>query len=377
MSDTEDITEYNDLGFDLGLPDIPMPEPQEPKEEVKDKVDVAFKFAFIGAGQGGGRLAETFFDLGYRRVCAINTAQQDLNTIKVDNKLCIGSGGAGKDPSVAEKVYKEKTEDALDFMRESFGEDFDRIFVCAGAGGGTGAGTTTPLIETARKLQEACKCKSDKVGVILALPKHSEGKKVNANAYDTLKKVYSLVQEGVVSPLIVLDNERISKMYPGLAVAPFWRTANMSVAGLFHLFNLTASKDSSYSTFDANDYKQVLDSGFMIFGAAPVADWEDPNNITKAVRDNLKNNVLSGGVDLSTASSAGVVIVGANDVLENVPQENLDKAFDQFSRILKPGSVVHRGIYSGNKPGLVVYTSIGGLGEPTEKLEELKKLGDL
>ena len=151
----------------------------------------------------------------------------------------------------------------------------------------------------------------------------------------------------------------------------------MSVAGLFHLFNLTASKDSSYSTFDANDYKQVLDSGFMIFGAAPVADWEDPNNITKAVRDNLKNNVLSGGVDLSTASSAGVVIVGANDALENVPQENLDKAFDQFSRILKPGSVVHRGIYSGNKPGLVVYTSIGGLGEPTEKLEELKKLGDL
>ena len=75
MSDTEDITEYNDLGFDLGLPDIPMPEPQEPKEEIKDKVDVAFKFAFIGAGQGGGRLAETFFELGYRRVCAINTAQ--------------------------------------------------------------------------------------------------------------------------------------------------------------------------------------------------------------------------------------------------------------------------------------------------------------
>lgn len=377
MSDSQDITEYNDMSFDLGLPDIPMPEPPKPKAEIKDKADVAFKFAFIGAGQGGGRLAETFFDLGYRRVCAINTAQQDLNTLKLDNKLCIGEGGAGKDPSVAEKVYKEKTEDALDFMRESFGEDFDRIFVCAGAGGGTGAGTVTPLIETAKKLQEACKCKSDKVGVILALPKHSEGKKVNANAHDTLKKVYALVKEGVVSPLIVLDNERISKLYPGLAVAPFWKTANMSVAGLFHLFNLTASKDSSYSTFDANDYKQVLDSGFMIFGAAPVADWEDPNNITKAVRDNLKNNVLSGGVDLSTASSAGVVIVGANSVLENVPQENLDKAFDQFSRILKPGSVVHRGIYSGNKPGLVVYTSIGGLGEPTEKLEELKKLGDL
>ena len=31
-------------------------------------------------------------------------------------------------------------DDVLDFMRRSFGEDLDRIFVCAGAGGGSGAG---------------------------------------------------------------------------------------------------------------------------------------------------------------------------------------------------------------------------------------------
>ena len=56
---------------------------------------------------------------------------------------------------------------------------------------------------------------------------------------------------------------------------------------------------------------------------------------------------------------------------------NYHRAFDQFSRILQKGSVVHRGIYSGNKPDLTVYTAIGGIQKPHAKLEELKKLGDL
>ena len=40
--------------------------------------------------------------LGYRKLSAINTAQQDLNTIElIENKLWIGEGGAGKNPEVA------------------------------------------------------------------------------------------------------------------------------------------------------------------------------------------------------------------------------------------------------------------------------------
>ena len=64
--------------------------------EVEDDVEVAFKFAFVGAGQGGSRLAQAFKKIGYNRICAINTAQQDLNTLDLEHKLCIGDGGAGK-----------------------------------------------------------------------------------------------------------------------------------------------------------------------------------------------------------------------------------------------------------------------------------------
>ena len=149
------------------------------------------------------------------------------------------------------------------------------------------------------------------------------------------------------------------------------------MAGLFHLFNLTAAKDSTYSAFDSQDYGSILDSGLMVFGASPVKDWKDPISISRSVRDNLKGNILSGGIDLSTGSCAGVVIVGGKEVLDNVPQSNLDQAYAQISRILKPNSTVHRGIYSGDKEGMTVYSCIGGLGKPEEKLEELAKLGDL
>ena len=369
---------YGD-SVDVSMPNIPIPIPPEPKQEKnKDECDVSFKFAFVGAGQGGSRIAESFHRLGYRKLSAINTAQQDLNTIElIENKLLIGEGGAGKNPEVAAKAYGKSKEDVLDFLRFSFGEDYDRIFVCAGAGGGTGAGSVVPLVHTVNELNEIVNAPTRKVGVILALPKVSEGKKVNANAFNTLNEAYDLVEKGMISPLIILDNEKINKLYPGLAVAPFWQTANSSIAGLFHLFNLVSAKDSSYSSFDPNDYKTILDSGLIVFGAAPISDWKNPMNITKTVRDNVAGNVLSGGVDLKTGNMAGVVMIGGNNILENAPQENLDLAFEQFSRILGRGSTVHRGIYSGNQDDLTVYTVIGGLGRPDQKLQELRKLGDL
>jgi cell division GTPase FtsZ len=370
---------YNEPPTDIIMPDILMPPPQtdNTKNIIEDEVDVAFKFAFIGAGQGGSRIVETFHKLGYKRSCVINTAQQDLNTINLSNKFCFGEGGAGKRPEVAAKAFREKREDILDFMRTSFGDSVDRVFVCAGAGGGTGSGSLEHLVNTAVELQASTGGSNKKVGVILALPKYSEGKKVNANALQALDATWKLVDQGIVSPLILIDNEKVGQLYPNLVVSEFWDVANKSMTGLFHLFNHTASKDSTYSSFDSNDYKIILDSGLIVFGASPVTDWNNSVSISRAVRENLKNNLLSGGIDLNTGKSAAAIIIGGTNQLNTIPQGYLDQAFDQLSRMLRPNSVVHRGIYSGNQDTLNVFTAIGGLDYPIEKSQELKKLGDL
>jgi len=376
MTDYETQPETPD--FDVQTPDIPLPEIQE-KVEIADTKKTAFRFAFIGSGQGGSRLAHTFFQLGYRRVCAINTAAQDLATLPLPdaNKLAIGQGGAGKNPQAAAAIFNERGEDVLDFMRRNFGPVYDRTIVCVGAGGGTGAGTVVGLVRKAEELQIANKCSSAKVGVIVALPKITEGKKPNANAYWVLKDLLDLVKGGVVSPLIILDNERISSLYPGLAIDPFWQRANTSVCSLFDLFNTISIQNSTYTAFDPNDFKTILDSGLIVFGATPVAKWEEAGALSFAIRDNLKKNILSGGVNLNTGIVGAAVVIASRSILGRIPHEHLDQAFDQLTRILQPGSTVHRGIYSGSKETLAVYTALGGLESPEEKFEELKRLGDI
>jgi cell division GTPase FtsZ len=365
--------------YDINIDDMVIPQAVEYKEdEIKDKFDSGFKFAFIGTGQGGSRIAETFHKIGYRRVGVVNTAEQDLATIDLpaSNKFCFGSGGAGKNRSRAKKLFSGKQEDCLDFMKRVIGKKYDRTIICAGAGGGTGAGTLASLINVAKDLQVVNKSTSNKVGVILALPKYSEGKKVNENAGKTLKEVLDLVKKGVVSPFIVLDNEKIGGIYPNLSVDRFWHTANMSICTLFHLFNTIITKNSHYSTFDPNDYQTILDSGTIVFGATNINDYSDETKISYAIRENLKHNILSGGFDLGTGTVAASVVIGKQDVLATIPEAHLDYAFEQLTRMLKSNSTVHRGIYRGNKAGLNIFTAIGGLAPPTDKIDDLKNLSD-
>jgi len=366
--------------FDVEMPDIPLPDSREIPDIKDEFVEAGFKFAFIGSGQGGGRIAQTFWKIGYRRVCAVNTAQQDLATLELPetHRLCLGkTGGAGKNPTVAKAAFKECKEDVLDFMRRSFGPSFDRIFVCVGAGGGTGAGTAVHLVDTAVELQKALRCPTEKVGVIVALPKLAEGKRVAANAFNTLNDLLDLTVKGNVSPLIIVDNEKIGTLYPNLAVDPFWNTANLSVCSLFHLFNTICVKHSHYTSFDRADLLTLLDSGLITFGANPVYKFDTETDISFAIRNNLRKNILTGGVDLATGSVAASVIIGGSLILNSLPQAFLEHAFDQLNRMLRPGNTVHRGIYRGDRNTLVVYTIIGGLGRPEEKLADLKRIGDL
>jgi len=383
MSENEDNQIKSLYGSpDLSIPDdLLVPEVEESSvyevRDIKDDADVAFKFCFLGAGQAGSRIAETFSKLGYNRVAAINTAQQDLNAVSLENKLCIGQGGAGKDPAVAAQFLEEKKEDVIDFMRYSFGESFDRIFICAGAGGGTGTGMVMPLVNLAKEVQEIAKVKEKQVGVILTLPKKSEGAKVSLNAVNVLRNVYSLVRSGLVSPLILLDNEKVAELYPNVAISKFWDVANSNLAGLFHLFNLTSAKDSSYTSFDKNDYKGILNSGLISFGASPVKKWDDPIQVSRIVRDNIKSNLLVDGVDISSGNTAGVIMIGGPEILDSLPQSYVDQAVDQLNRMLKPGSVIHRGVYSGDKSTLNVFSVIGGMDEPIGKIKDLSRTSRL
>lgn len=378
----------------LDVSNVPIP-PEEVRESTDDEfgqskdgspVQTATKLCFLGIGQGGGRISQQFWQYGYRRVCAINSAIADIKPLELpeERKLSIGvGGGAGGDPKEGARIIEEAREDIFNLARKSFGSNFDRVIITSSAGGGTGSGGVFECVNIAHdlidKLELRGKDKDDpQVGVIIALPKESDGRKAQITAADTLKKLCEMAtgDNKKISPLIIIDNQRIDKLYPKTPAGQFWGKSNHAVCSIFNLINIVAARPSKYTSFDRKDYEAILKSGILVFGAMPVKTWNSREGISTAVRDNLVRNLLVGGLNTKTGTIAGCVIVGKTEILDNeLPQEYIDEGLSMLGRNIKAGSPVKHGIYAGNADGVVVYTMIGGLGAPVDRIKEMRKLG--
>lgn len=332
-----------------------------------DQKKTSIKFGIIGAGQGGSRIAEAFYRLGYP-TCVVNTAQHDLQNINIppENKLLlkVGAGGAGKDLQEGLDAATDYAEDILDLMKTTFPRDVEHILVCCGGGGGSGSGGLPKVIDMARVMNVP-------VGVVYTVPKDSEGSKVKENAGNRLRLLDRKLAAGDISPLILIDNNKIHEFHVGVSTAKFWRVANAQVAGLFHLFNVLSAQNSPYSSLDPADYKTIIKSkGCLIFGSTTVDDATRKTAVSKALRENISKGLLAEGFDLSLSNIAGVIVTGSQELMESLPQENVDAAVECLERLVGSGTL-HHGIYVENVDKLTVYTIIGGLSLPDDRINRL------
>jgi cell division GTPase FtsZ len=360
---------------DLGdLPDIPD-EPEDSSIADVFGYDVAFKIGFVGVGHAGGRLAETYWKLGYRSVAVVNTAIQDLTPLKLPdaNKFDLGGGGAGKDPSIALAATEGRDEDFYDLFKRTLGDDLDYVIMCLGAGGGTGAGAWPAIHRVLVRYLEENK-RPARVGAIVALPKDDEGTRPARNTIETLAGLMSGHKN--LSPFIIVDNERVKAIFRKTSPAQFWAQCNNQVCSLFHLFNRIAAQDSPHTSFDRQDLASLLDGGVVSYGAAPIKEYKTPPDISKAIRQHLAGNILA-SIDLSTGDKAGCVFVCGKEAYSSMDQELLDHGFASLNRILKAGSTVFRGVYPGNNPDLRAYTMISGLDLPRTRIKELRRIAGL
>lgn len=379
-------------GAGVDIPDMDedfLPEPMEPGERSGEVTDEfaggetrsAIKMSFIGAGQGGGRIAQAFYDLGYRRVCAVNTTNQDLETLDLPNKLVIGNdrGGAGKDPEEGKLAAQESYEDIMDLMMRSWGEGTEHVYICVGGGGGSGTGSWPVLLDIAREYAKSTNIEKPfgkHLGVIMSLPKRSEGSRVQRNAKIAIDDALKKLERGLISSLVIVDNAKIHELYPGLPVKKFWKVANTNFAAVLHTFNLLAAQDSEYNTFDRADFRSVVQNGLMVFGMTRVKEWRGKEDISKAVRQNLKGTLLADGFELDKADMAGAIVLAHDEILSEIPMENIDYAFNSLGRALgNEGITLHNGIYeSKGRVSMRVFTIISGLEPPESRLEELEQL---
>lgn len=368
----------------VDIPDLPLedlqPETVEDKS-VKDESGGSVVFGIIGAGQAGGRLAEAFYKLGYKKCLAVNTALHDLNGLSLPDsqKLVMDTGalgGAGKDMEVGRQAAEKAQQEVYEKLQSLFG-NVDRVLVCAGAGGGTGGGSVSSLVQVAKKYLLYVNQDPNRVGVFLTLPTAGEcaSPVVADNATKVVTSLCESAQKGEISPLVLVDNEKVKKLYPKLTVTQFWPTVNATVAGLFHVFNVLSTKDGNPTSFDPADYTRVLNQGgCMIMGLTGVQKYDDGTDISKAIRSNLEGNLLCGGFNISTAKSAACIAMASERILNEVPglMTSLETGFDTLANITG-GASVFRGIYQGDKDKLSVYTMLSGLATPQQRINDLTK----
>ena len=311
----------------IDIPDLPLVDFEEEESvedsSIQDESGGSVVFGIIGAGQAGGRIAESFYNLGYKKLLVVNTTTNDLDglTVPDEQKLLmnVGTSGAGKDMRRGEEAATKYQQEIYERMQKLFGK-VDRVLVCAGAGGGTGSGACLRLVETAKKYLAYLGISdvNSKVGVLLTLPANGEvtSPDIANNAYLIASKLSDEAANKKISPYLLFDNNKINNMYPNLTVKKFWPTVNSTVTGLFHMFNVLASKPSDFTSFDPADYNRVLSAGgCMIMGFTTLKQYSDGTDVSKAIRSNLEKGLLCNGFEISTAEAAACIATASSDIL--------------------------------------------------------------
>jgi len=378
---------------DLEIPDLELEDYKEPdtaQEEIQDESGGSHVFAWIGSGQGGGRLAKAFYDRGYKKCIAVNTSKQDLARLDIPDSqkmlLDIGEEGAGKDMERGAAATVKFKQEIFDLMRKIYGTKVDHIMVCIGAGGGSGSGSSLVLIDIAKKYMKFIghDKPEERVGVVMSLPTRGEAAspKVSYNAYRVLNQIGGQAERKEISPLVILDNARIEKMYKNLTVKEFWGTINNTVSGLFHIFNVLSKHPSPYTSFDPTDYSTTIRcGGVMVMGVSklelanptPEKKITSETEISKSIKSNIDKTLLA-EIDISDASFAACCAVGGKNIMENTPglMDSLSYGFDTLSSLC-PKATLHRGIYEDEKPTLRLYTLVSGLKIPKARLDQFRQ----
>jgi cell division GTPase FtsZ len=336
----------------------------------------AFKMGIMGLGQCGNNLAQAFHRIGYRRVFMVNTAQTDLDAIEDQiAKLSIDKQGAGKDPAIGKSRVEAKATQIRNGMLREFGDDFEKIIVCLGLGGGTGSGGGPSVVKMATEIikDRGGNPAKDVIAIVTLPDPNIDGPRQCFNALVAYGQIASL---GV--PMIIIDNAQVSSIIRA-KLADGWTPINAWIARTFHMFNMYANKPTDHGAFDGNDFNDIVGRGRLLFSAFRVTQLQDKYAIGDVMASNLERSLFA-KCDTKTATAAGCLIVINPRVGNDLSMEDIAPAFQELNNIMRPNSTLHRGIYfpaewaaqeRKKNPDLFCYVILGGMDHPTVTLNRL------
>lgn len=263
----------------------------------------------IGVGGGGGNAVEYMYSKGICDVDFVicNTDQQALQNSPIPYKIQLGKQataghGAGNNPAMGEKSAQESLEDITALLKKNT----KMAFVTAAMGGGTGTGAAPVIAKQAKDMGILT------VGIV-SIPARFEGPKRLEQAREGLKRL-----KDHVDCLIVIDNEKIKKIYGSQTISAAFAKANdvlnIAAKGIAEIITLPG-----YINVDFADVKTVMtDSGVAIMGAAQASGEDRAKRAISEALDSplLNNNDILGAKDILLNITSGTDEITMNEMTE-------------------------------------------------------------
>lgn len=232
----------------------------------------------IGVGGGGGNAVNHMYKQGIHDVSFVlcNTDNQALSDSSVPVLLQLGEEGlgAGNKPAKARKA----AEDSIDAIKEMLNDGTKMAFITAGMGGGTGTGAAPVIARVSKEMGILT------VGIV-TIPFRFEGKRKIDQALDGVEEMAKNVDA-----LLVINNERLRKIYPDLTVLSAFEKADDTL-------NVAAKSIAEIITnhglinLDFNDVKTVLKDGGVAIMSTGYGEGE--GRVKQAIEDALNSPLLN------------------------------------------------------------------------------------
>lgn len=232
----------------------------------------------IGVGGGGGNAVNNMYKQGIHDVSFVvcNTDAQALMDSPVPERLQLGSEGlgAGNRPEKA----RQAAEESIDDIKAMLSDGTKMDFITAGMGGGTGTGAAPVIAQVSKELGILT------VGIV-TIPFKFEGDKKIDQALDGVDEMAKHVDA-----LLVINNERLRKVYPDLSLLNGFAKADdtLSVAAKSIAEIITVR---GLINLDFNDVRTVLKDGGVAIMSTGFGEGE--GRVRKAIEDALNSPLLN------------------------------------------------------------------------------------
>ena len=232
----------------------------------------------IGVGGGGGNAVNHMYREGIHDVSFVlcNTDNQALNDSPVPVLLQLGTEGlgAGNKPAKA----RQAAEESIDAIKQMLSDGTRMTFITAGMGGGTGTGAAPVIARVSKELGILT------VGIV-TIPFRFEGKRKIDQALNGVEEMAKHVDA-----LLVINNERLRKIYPELTVLDAFGKADdtLSVAAKSIAEIIT---NHGLINLDFNDVKTVLKDGGVAIMSTGYGEGE--GRVKQAISDALNSPLLN------------------------------------------------------------------------------------